>query len=187
MNLFRIFAEFDKAGLSAAQAVRSSFMDSFMQAVAFLFGSEGCTIWAAVIGAYLLMRRQRGDAAFIFLGTALGSALCALLKQVFQRVRPPGGLLIHSYSFPSGHTVSSFVLFFSLAYWWSHRHPRSAVWSWIAAAIGSVIVGSNRVYLGVHWPSDVVGGWMVGILFLLIWILAARRLLSRHAPVKTTA
>jgi undecaprenyl-diphosphatase len=94
-----------------------------------------------------------------------------------DRPNPPGQVVAASgYSFPSGHSASSLVGFALLA--WlvcmltDSRTVRAT--AWLAAAAGTVLVGLSRIYLGVHYPSDVLGGWMLGLTWLAVVAVAVR-------------
>lgn len=129
------------------------------------------TILAVGVGLLLLLRRRRivlAGWAVAFAGAAL---LDAALKLLIHRPRPPGAadFLTHlSWSFPSGHALGSFVGFGMLTYLLllaaRRRSHRVGV---VAAAAGLVLaIGLSRLYLGVHYLSDVMGGYAVGTLWL---------------------
>ena len=128
--------------------------------------------------------RFRRDA--VLLAAAMGGSgvLNTALKLHFRRVRPdvPWAFVTeHSFSFPSGHSVGAVVLYGIVTYLlWSHLH---AVWQRIAAITAALLliagIGASRVYLGVHFPTDVAAGYMVGLLWLLPVIGANEYLNSR--------
>lgn len=98
-----------------------------------------------------------------------------ILKHIFHRMRPhtiyAGNMKIHSYSFPSGHAYGSTVFYGLLAYLAFSRLPHP--WNIIVAAFLVVLiflVGLSRVYLGAHFPSDVMAGWLLGSLSLFLII-----------------
>ena len=125
---------------------------------------------------YLLARRRWRDA--LFAGVAVGGAalLNAAVKEMFRRPRPDlFRPLAHAsgFAFPSGHTMSSAALAaVVVALTWPTR------WRWpalAASALFTLVVGFSRVYLGVHYPSDVVGGWALSLAFVSATYLAAYR------------
>jgi undecaprenyl-diphosphatase len=129
---------------------------------------------------FLLLRGRRGDA--IFLGLSVGGAMLinVILKHVFGRARPALWESIapeSSFSFPSGHAMASMSLAAALVViLWPSR------WRWLALAIGAVYVagvGVSRVYLGVHYPSDIVAGWC-GALAWVLGLHVVRRARSEH-------
>ncbi len=111
-----------------------------------------------------------------------GQGLSHLLKAVIARPRPElaadqfAALGVDSHAFPSGHALSSAIFygFFAALLWqrvqrpWLRRLGAGVMLTMI------VLVGISRVYLGVHWPSDVAGGYAIGILWLLLWTRAQR-------------
>lgn len=106
----------------------------------------------------------------------------ALTKLIFQRERPVTGyveeMLIHSYSFPSGHSAGSMVIYGLLAYLALHSLPQP--WGIIVAILLAVLIlsiGISRIYLGAHFASDVLGGWLIGAIGLALIIYFIRPML----------
>ncbi|WP_093085279.1 phosphatase PAP2 family protein [Sphingobium sp. AP50] len=101
-----------------------------------------------------------------------GTALNLILKQIFAAPRPdllPHLDIVHTYSFPSGHAAGNMMFFGALAMLAARRFGY-----WTAAAI-IALIGISRVWLGVHWPSDVTAGWIEGLgwlAFCAIWLPA---------------
>jgi undecaprenyl-diphosphatase len=108
----------------------------------------------------------------------LGRGLSELQKYWVARVRPDIGahlVVVKTASFPSGHAASSMVFFLALALVLTQGKPWNRVA--VAAAIAlSLVIGASRVMLGVHWPSDVIGGWAFGMLWVLLTLRMAGRL-----------
>ncbi|HYR24472.1 MAG TPA: phosphatase PAP2 family protein [Aquabacterium sp.] len=130
------------------------------------------------IWGYLAMARQ-WRMAWLAAGSCLGGwATSIALKQMFMRSRPDvsfHGTLADGYSFPSGHAMMSAVVFLTLATLVARLAPRTRlrVYAIGVAALVSGLVGLSRVYLGVHWASDVAAGWAAGVAWaLLVWALA---------------
>jgi undecaprenyl-diphosphatase len=134
-----------------------------------------------------LANTGRKRAAILLVVAAVGAeALDELLKLVFHRPRPEayfGDPLPSSYSFPSGHAVSSCCFYGVLAAILTapmrSRAAKIAVWT--AAALMAALIGLSRVYLGVHYPSDVVAGYAVAV----VWVAALRA--SYDAWLRRTA
>lgn len=124
---------------------------------------------AAILAALWLWRARGGRVAAGAVATPL-AALAAIggLKVAFDRTRPPGAFRVPSlagalhYSFPSGHATASMAIAVTLAYVLV-RERLAPRWSLLVAVLFSVMVGASRVYLDVHWATDVVGGWAVGL------------------------
>jgi undecaprenyl-diphosphatase len=108
---------------------------------------------------------------------AIGTfAISSLLKLFLRRARPDNdyvrNMIIHTFSFPSGHAAGSLVSFGLVAYIISVAWPVWAAAAIIITAILCLLIGISRIYLGAHYPSDVIGGWIVGGLGLFIIILS---------------
>jgi undecaprenyl-diphosphatase len=129
-------------------------------------GSPTVMVLLAVVAAAFFYRRKgRGNAAVVLAAPATGGLLSVAVKMIFGRARPAGGLLLNElgYSFPSGHAATSAAVMVTLCY----VLARERILSWPTAILigGGVplIVGLTRLYLDVHWMTDVVGGWSVGL------------------------
>ena len=129
--------------------------------------------------ATLLFYGKRRQA--LVMGAAVITAEIAveLSKLVFERARPdlvPHGSVVYSHSFPSGHAALSAVTFFTLAAVLTSLQPKRRAKAFIVFVAAVIVagIGISRVYLGVHWPSDVLAGWALGA----AWALAARVALS---------
>jgi undecaprenyl-diphosphatase len=103
------------------------------------------------------------------------------LKLLFERQRPlteyAANLQIHTYSFPSGHSSGSVVAYGLVAYICWHILPQP--WGWIIAILAMILIvsiGMSRIYLGAHFPSDVLAGWILGCIALSIIIFIVRPL-----------
>lgn len=145
-------------------------------------GTAGLATLVAVVAALLLARQERASAIFVVVTAGAGALLNLGLKLIFARARPDLASAIAEaqwYSFPSGHAMSSFISFGALAYL-VLRQP----WPWVARSAGLavamtmvVLVGLSRVYLGVHWASDIAGGWSAGTVWLISAVAAFEMLL----------
>jgi undecaprenyl-diphosphatase len=155
----------------------SPFMDAFMNAAT--FAGSNLVIPPLFVGAIaILIRIQRPGAALFMTATSGGSLLLnGLMKVFFQRPRPqlPWASVLPDYSFPSGHTMNSVAFYVALAVIiWSIRGRRSGLIALTLALILSGLIGLSRIYLGYHYFTDVLGGVLAGIGWLLI-VLAAFR------------
>ncbi|MEI9406502.1 phosphatase PAP2 family protein [Mesorhizobium argentiipisi] len=137
---------------------------------------------------YLLLIRRPSTALFMFAAVAGGQVLSSLLK--FEVDRPRPDLVSHlvnetSLSFPSGHAMLSAITYLTLGSLAARFLPdrRTKVFVLCLAVLTTVLVGASRVYLGVHWPSDVLAGWCAGFAWAMLCWLAAR-LLQRRKVVK---
>ncbi|TAM72722.1 phosphatase PAP2 family protein [bacterium] len=141
----------------------------------------GNPVWVvfviALSFALLWMAGWRSEAMMLLVACAGAFALDVGLKLSFRRERPalwPHLVSETSYSYPSGHALFSLALYGFLAYIMASRFPRLA-WLWYGGACVLVVgIGVSRLYLGVHWPSDVMAGFAVGLLWLVTCIALLR-------------
>jgi undecaprenyl-diphosphatase len=132
-----------------------------------------------VVGFLLLMRHWRA-ALFTFAASVGGQLASHLLKEFFGRPRPdliPHEVAVFTHSFPSGHAMMSAVVYLTLAALAARLmdHRRLKLYAMSVAVAFTVLIGVSRVYLGVHWPSDVLAGWMIGAGWALAcWLVAAK-------------
>lgn len=134
-----------------------------------------------MIAAALLTIHRRGRSAVVLVAAAIGAQVTAeVIKHYVNRPRPllvPHLDLVYSSSFPSGHAVMSPTVYLTLATLVSATAARSATGPVVfgVATLLVAAIGVSRVYMGVHWPSDVLGGWLLGSVFALAASYAARR------------
>jgi membrane-associated phospholipid phosphatase len=159
-------AEFDRTLSLWIHAHAHPWLDRLMLAIT--YGGDWLTLLLVTLAgaAFLHVRQQRKRAAvFLLLAFSLSRILDPLLKLVFQRGRPQLWEVVSrptSYSFPSGHAFSSMVVYGLAAYLFAQLHPQWRRGYWLGAAVWIFLIGFSRVYLGVHWPSDVVAGFAAG-------------------------
>ena len=132
-----------------------------------------------VVGFLLLMRHWR-PAIFTFAASVSGQLASHVLKEVFGRPRPdliPHEVAVFTHSFPSGHAMTSAVVYLTLASLIARLTDRRRLklYAMSVAVVLTILIGVSRVYLGVHWPSDVLAGWMIGASWALAcWLVAAK-------------
>ncbi|MDQ0463072.1 undecaprenyl-diphosphatase [Caulobacter ginsengisoli] len=133
-----------------------------------------------VVAASVLLFYGKAKQAVVFVGTVLAAEISSdLLKLVYDRARPdlvPHGSYVYSHSFPSGHSTVSAAAYLTLVSVIASLDPHRHAKAFLFAIAGLVVlsIGFSRVYLGVHWPSDVLAGWALGA----AWALAARLVLG---------
>ena len=159
------------------QSFDNRFLLSFMDYVSFIFGGWSSVLVVVATGIVVWWRIGRLEAIMIPVG-GLITLVNTALKLVINRPRPSADL-VHVLSsgqgngFPSGHAFFAIVILGLLAYFafinLKNRTLRMVVLAGLIALI--LLIGTSRVYLGVHWPSDVIGGYLIGGVFLtaLIW------------------
>lgn len=136
------------------------------------------------VAGFLALSRRRATAMLVLAAVGGGTLLSNALKYLFDRPRPdivPHAMEVYTQSFPSGHSMLSAVTWLTLGALLARTEPRRRVKTYvIAMAMATTLaVGMSRVYLGVHWPTDVLGGWTLGAAWALLCWLVARWLQQR--------
>ena len=150
------------------------------------------TVTLAVVG-FLLLSRKRHAALAVAVAVVGGFLASNALKWGFARPRPdlvPHGQAVYTQSFPSSHAMLSAVVYLTLGALLARTQPRRRVKIYFlsVAALLAVVVGASRVYLGVHWPTDVLAGWAVGAGWALLcwvamlWLQSRGRVEAEDAP-----
>lgn len=174
-------AELDRAIILAmrvpgnpAQPLGPHWLPSAVRDVTALGSTTVLTLVVLVTASFLSLRRRFRSALLVLGATALGALAVTLVKALIARSRPD---LVErlmeeaSHSFPSGHAANSAIVYLTLA---TLLFPVVRGWRMrgfvLAVAMLLVgLIGISRVYLGVHWPSDVLAGWAFGACWALLW------------------
>jgi undecaprenyl-diphosphatase len=125
------------------------------------------------IAGFLVMTRKGHAAAFVILSVGGGVLISETMKALYARARPdlvPHAAEVYSASFPSGHSMMSAVVYLTLGALVARTQANRAVKRYIVtlAVILAILVGLSRIYLGVHWPTDVLAGWALGGAWALV-------------------
>jgi undecaprenyl-diphosphatase len=148
-------------------------LEESMRDVTALGGFTVLTLFTVVAVVTLFFHRKRFH-ALIFLGTVVAAQVSSeLLKGMYERPRPdivPHGSYVYSASFPSGHSTVSAATYFVLAAVIADLEKTlpAKIFDFTLAALLVIAIGFSRVYLGVHWPSDVLAGWTLGSMWALL-------------------
>jgi undecaprenyl-diphosphatase len=153
-------------------------------------GSTGVLVLVVITAlGFLVLSDNRRTAAFLLASTSGGAVLSMLLKHYIGRPRPdlvPHATQVFSASFPSGHAMLATVVYLTIAALLARLLPTKALQLYLMAIAVtlSVLIGISRIYLGVHWPSDVLGGWAAGASWALAcWLVAwFYQLRNKEAP-----
>ncbi len=174
----------DEAVIQWMVVIRRAWLTWIVRSIT-LFGSVTFIVTAdLMITALGIWKKYNGrDLLLLNLNNISGVTLMQVLKMIFGRERPPLPWLstADGFSFPSGHTLMS-TLFYGFLLYLLVRNIK--VWpgrNWLIAGLGClpVLVGLSRVYLGVHYASDVLAGWAVGVAWVGVW-MGVRQLGMRH-------
>lgn len=176
----------DLAVHDAMLALRNPLADYPMAALASL-GAWQVLLPATAMGmGYLVWRRRWMAAAHWLAALAFGLALCKLLGATVHVVRPPDAS--SGFGFPSVSVTMATIIFGFFAVLIARELPgRTRVWPYLLSGIVVSLIGFARLYLGAHWLSDVIGGMLFGIFWLLVLGIAYRRRFNRSFWVKPVA
>jgi len=146
------------------------------------------TLSTLAAAGFFLLRRQIGTMLYLLAATGGGILVSGVAKEAFGRPRPdlvPHGSIVHTASFPSGHSMMAAVAYLTLGVLIARVLPQRRLKAYVltVAALVTVLVGVSRVYLGVHWPTDVLAGWLAGAGWAVACLLVAR-LLARRGTVE---
>ncbi|MGN7158568.1 phosphatase PAP2 family protein [Sphingomonas sp. SAFR-052] len=147
---------------------------SMVRDVTALGSTTVLTILVAFVALLLASMGRWRTGALVALACSSGSWANVLLKHAVARTRPdlvPHLMAETSNSFPSGHAANSAIVYLTLATlaWPLLRRPAARAFAMAAAVLLVIAIGASRVYLGVHWPSDVLAGWLFGALWAIGW------------------
>ncbi|MEF3302032.1 phosphatase PAP2 family protein [Paenibacillus sp. GYB003] len=169
-------AAFDSAVIGAVQGLEAAPLTAVMNAFTQIGAGPAVAVITVAVGAFLYKALGHRKELLLLAVSVGGSALLnALLKLAFRRDRPTLHRIGEAtgYSFPSGHSMTAFCLYGTLAYLlWNHIPGTAGRTVLVASsALFILAIGISRIYLGVHYPSDVIGGYLASGCWLLglIW------------------
>lgn len=179
-------AEFDRALSLWVHAESRPWLDVVMRVLTHAGDSWFLFLVALACAIFLVLRYQRKrEAAVLLFVYSFSYLLDYSLKHLFQRTRPQLWEILvarpSSYSFPSGHAMSSMAVYGLTALLLTRIYPQQRWPLRTGAAILVSLIGFSRVYLGVHWPSDVLGGFLLGSALIYAGIALTHRLDRRNA------
>ncbi len=147
----------------------SKILDSIVPITTDIGGTVGIIVLTALIVGIFIRKQMINQALIVLVGTGGAVVLNLILKSMFTRVRPElwDRLVIENgFSFPSGHAMASGALALSViaALWYT----RWRLWAIVAGALYVAYVGFTRLYLGVHYPTDIIGAWMISFAWVIL-------------------
>jgi undecaprenyl-diphosphatase len=177
--------------VNRADAIGPRWVELAIRDVTALGGATVLTLMTAAVVGFLFVDGKRAAAVLVLLSVSSGALLSTGLKYIFARPRPdlvPHLVEVSSASFPSGHAMLSAVVYLTLGALLSRVEgpPRVKVYVLSVAVALTLTIGVSRVYLGVHWPTDVLAGWCAGAAWAVVcWRVAL--FLQRRGDVEVGA
>ena len=167
-----------------AEPLGPYWLESAVRDVTALGGTTIIAMVTLVTAGYLLLSGKR-HAAVLVLVSILGAVMLSFaIKAGIERPRPelfPHGVAVYTASFPSGHATGSAATYLTLGALLARFQPqrRLKIYILTVCVLLTLLIGLSRLYLGVHWPSDVLAGWTLGACWALLCSLVARQLQRR--------
>ena len=161
-----------------ADPIGPAWLEIVYRDITSLGGAAVLTLMTAIVVGFLIVDKKRSAALFVLASVAGGTLLSTILKLAFARPRPdvvPHLVAVSSASFPSGHAMLSAVVYLTLGALLSRVEGplRLKVYILSVAIVLTLLIGISRIYLGVHWPTDVLAGWCAGAAWAtLCWRIA---------------
>jgi undecaprenyl-diphosphatase len=183
---------FDRAILLALRVpgdpsdpIGPAWVEAMMRDISALGGTTVVTLITLVTAGYLLVSHRRRTAALVVASIGSGAILSSLLKLIYARQRPDfvaHVVEVSSLSFPSGHAMLSAITYLTLGALLAsvEREPARRGYCLGVAVLLTLVIGTSRVYLGVHYPTDVLAGWSIGAAWAMTWLGIARLLRLRR-------
>ena len=168
-------------------SLRSSLLNGVFITITYMGNWQTITVLALIL---LIVPKTRRKIGIPFAVISLASTgIYKLVKEIFQRPRPElAARLIEQggYSFPSGHSVTSVIVYGLLIYLIRKRCKNQTVKNilTVLCAVLMIIIGPSRIYVGVHWPTDVLCGWLIGSAVLIISVTILERMNKKNEDLQ---
>lgn len=167
-----------------ATPIGPSWLENAFRDITSLGGTTVIVLVTVIATAYLITAGRTRLGLLTGASVALGAGVEKLMKIGFDRARPdvvPHLVVVHSLSFPSGHAMLSAMTYLTLGALLAEAQTnwRLRIYVLATSVCLTLLIGISRVYLGVHWPTDVLAGWTAGAAWALLCWFLARRLAGR--------
>lgn len=166
---------FDRAALTTINHWSNQALDTFVPVFTNFGGAFVVVALTVALAGLFVYKREYYRVLILLVGVGGASLLNIVLKSIFERPRPnlwEKLVVEHGFSFPSGHAMASAALGVALAV--ALWNSRWRWWAFTASTVYVVVIGFTRLYLGVHYPTDIFAGWLVST----AWVLATALLLN---------
>lgn len=172
------FPSVTSADISIIAAVQKT-MASFSKQIPITIGSltYGAQYWIPIliVGLLLIIIRKYASAVLLFITVQLAYFTSDILKTIIGRVRPPMEMRViplDNPSFPSGHSLLA-MCFWGICIYLANRYVKNNVLKWCLIILFGLMIpftGFTRLWLGVHYPTDLLGGYLIGFLFVMLFV-----------------
>ncbi|PWT72670.1 MAG: hypothetical protein C5B60_09295 [Chloroflexi bacterium] len=181
----------DRRIINLVATLRTPTLDQVMYLITFLGSVQTIVVLTAVVVLVALVAGRPRSAVLVVLAVVAGALFFELVKLLVQRPRPlleDARIVQGGFSFPSGHSTVSATLYGTVAYLLIRnlRQNRWKVLIGVATALLVLAIGVSRIYLGVHYPSDVLAGWAAGALWVVL-VMIAEHVWTVHRPLPLSA
>lgn len=177
---------FDMLMVQYAKSLRTShlWLPEVLRDLSGLGSTVVLTLFTLGCVGYLALFSSRMTAALVATSVVTGTALVTIFKALLGRARPDPSyaeFVVSGMSFPSGHSTMSALVFLTIGVVLANTRSQRGERIYILAAAGfmSILVGLSRVGLGVHWATDVIGGWSFGGAWAILWLVIAHQRIDR--------
>jgi len=163
-----------RGGSAHGAPIGADWFRAAMLDVTAIGGVTVLVLMVALVAGFLAIGRHWLTLGLVLGGTISGSLVVTVVKNIIGRARPTivdHLVNVSSLSFPSGHAANSAIVYLTMATLLSQLVEGRAARTYLfaAAALIVALIGASRIYLGVHWPSDVLAGWAFGTLWAVAW------------------
>ena len=173
-NNFNFLEKTDLSANSFMVHLQTSFLTELSKIIAVIFDTVSMVVISLIIALVLWIRKKPSDSVFFALVMLANAGFIYILKEIVQRARPLNFLVTESgFAFPSGHATTS-IVFFGLLGYLTFKYARTKkvkIWASVISVFMVLLIGFSRVYLNVHWVSDVLGGFAIGLFILSVSML----------------
>lgn len=178
---------FDEA-VFAAIPHHAQWFTSLMHYITYLGNTEVLIVANCLLVIFLFMNNEKWVALQVIIVALSSVGLMSLLKRSFHRQRPPAPLIegITNYSFPSGHAFMS-LAFYGMMIWWATIHLKGKIQQRtviIFFALLILLIGFSRIYLRVHYTTDVIAGFTISSVWLILILVITDRMLKKTRLLK---
>ena len=160
---------------SFMQSIEIPFLISLSKIIAFIFDPVVIAIASLIIAIFIYLKKSKKQGIFFAVTILITGIIIKVSKEIFQRARPLNAVIQESsFSLPSGHTMIAVVFFGLLVYLFVNKKYR--ICGMVVSGLLVIFIGLSRLYLRVHWLTDILTGLIVGTIILIFSILVFKKI-----------